>query len=109
MQECAENMDTLSDIYELIDAAIVEEPPFSVREGGMIKDGFHPELDSLRDIVLNGKDYIAAIQQQEQEKTGIAKLKIGYNRVFGYYIEVPNAYKELVPDEYIRKQTLANC
>ena len=109
MRECADNIDTLSDIYELIDAAIVEEPPFSVREGGMIKDGFHPELDSLRDIVLNGKDYIAAIQQQEQEKTGIAKLKIGYNRVFGYYIEVPNSYKELVPDEYIRKQTLANC
>ena len=109
MRECAENIDALSDIYELIDAAIVEEPPFSVREGGMIKDGFHPELDSLRDIVLNGKDYIAAIQQQEQEKTGIAKLKIGYNRVFGYYIEVPNSYKELVPDEYIRKQTLANC
>ncbi len=75
----------------------------------MIKDGFNAELDELRDIVHNGKGYIAAIQQTEQEKTGIKKLKIGYNRVFGYYIEVPNAFKELVPEKYIRKQTLANC
>lgn len=104
-----QNIDTLEDIRTVIDAAIVDEPPFSVREGGMIKDGFHPELDSLRDIVVNGKDYIASIQQKEQERTGIKKLKIGYNRVFGYYIEVSNSYKELVPDEYIRKQTLANC
>ena len=109
MRECAENIDALSDIYELIDAAIVEEPPFSVREGGMIKDGFNSELDELRDIVNNGKGYIAEIQQREQEKTGIKKLKIGYNRVFGYYIEVSNSFKELVPEEYIRKQTLANC
>ena len=104
-----QNIDTLEDIRTVIDAAIVDEPPFSVREGGMIKDGFHPELDSLRDIVVNGKDYIASIQQKEQERTGIKKLKIGYNRVFGYYIEISNSYKELVPDEYIRKQTLANC
>lgn len=109
IKEITNNIDTLDDIRTIIDAAIVEEPPFSIREGGMIRDGFHPELDSLRDIVINGKDYIAAIQQKEQEKTGIKKLKIGYNRVFGYYIEVSNAYKDLVPDEYIRKQTLANC
>ena len=109
MKEITNNIDVLEDVRTIIDAAIVDEPPFSIREGGMIRDGFHPELDSLRDIVVNGKDYIAAIQQKEQEKTGIKKLKIGYNRVFGYYIEVSNAYKELVPDEYIRKQTLANC
>ena len=99
----------LEDLSSLIDGAIVEEPPFSVREGGMIKDGFNAELDSLRDIVNNGKGYIADIQLREQERTGIKKLKIGYNRVFGYYIEVSNSFKELVPDDYIRKQTLTNC
>ena len=100
---------TLDEIVEMIENAICDEPPFSVREGGMIKDGFNEELDSLRDIVNNGKGYIADIQLREQEKTGIKKLKIGYNRVFGYYIEVSNSYKELVPEDYIRKQTLANC
>ena len=99
----------LEELAEIIDNAIVEEPPFSVREGGMIKDGFNEELDSLRDIVNNGKGYIADIQLREQERTGIKKLKIGYNRVFGYYIEVSNSFKELVPDDYIRKQTLTNC
>ncbi len=107
--ETCKNIDLLNDVAELIDSAIQEDPPFTVREGDMIKDGFNAELDELRDIVHNGKGYIAAIQQTEQEKTGIKKLKIGYNRVFGYYIEVPNAFKELVPEEYIRKQTLANC
>ncbi|MBQ2848788.1 MAG: DNA mismatch repair protein MutS [Clostridia bacterium] len=99
----------LEDLAEMIDRSIVEEPPFSVREGGMINDGFNEELDSLRDIVANGKGYIADIQLREQERTGIKKLKIGYNRVFGYYIEVSNSFKELVPDDYIRKQTLTNC
>ncbi len=99
----------LEEVAEIIEKAIVDEPPFSVREGGMINDGFNEELDSLRYIVNNGKDYLADIQMREQEKTGIKKLKIGYNRVFGYYIEVSNAFKELVPDDYIRKQTLVNC
>ncbi len=99
----------LDELAETIDSAIVEDPPFSVREGGMIKDGFNTELDDLRDIVANGKGYIADIQLREQERTGIKKLKIGYNRVFGYYIEVSNSYKEMVPDDYIRKQTLTNC
>ena len=99
----------LEETVEMIENAIVDEPPFSVREGGMVKDGFNEELDSLRDIVNNGKGYIADIQLREQEKTGIKKLKIGYNRVFGYYIEVSNSFKELVPEDYIRKQTLANC
>lgn len=109
LNELYSQIDLLEDVGELIETSICEEPPFTVREGGMIKDGFNEELDSLRDIVNNGKGYIAAVQQAEQDKTGIKKLKIGYNRVFGYYIEVPNAFKELVPEEYIRKQTLANC
>ena len=92
----------LNEIASLIDNAITEEPPFSVREGGMIKNGFNSEIDELRDIVNNGKGYIADIQLREQEKTGIKKLKIGYNRVFGYYIEVSNSFTELVPEEYIR-------
>ncbi len=102
-------VDLLEDVYALIDAAIDPEAPFSVREGGMIKDGFNEELDSLRYIEKNGKQYITDIETAEKEKTGIPKLRIGYNRVFGYYIEVTNSYKALVPDSYIRKQTLANC
>ena len=109
LKEINGSIDLLDDVLSLIDNSVCEDPPFSVREGGMIKDGFNAELDSLRDIVVNGKGYIAKVQSDEQEKTGIKKLKIGYNRVFGYYIEVPNAFKELVPEEYIRKQTLANC
>lgn len=104
-----ENIFPLEDLSDLIDRAIVEDPPFIVREGGMIKDGFNAQLDELRDIVTNGKGYLADIQAREQERTGIKKLKIGYNRVFGYYIEVTNSYKELVPEDYIRKQTLTNC
>lgn len=107
--EINSGISTLDEIAELIEASITDEPPFSIREGGMIRDGFNEELDSLRDIVNNGKGYIADIQLREQENTGIKKLKIGYNRVFGYYIEVSNSYKELVPETYIRKQTLTNC
>ena len=109
LSEVYAKTDTLEETAALIDAAIVDEPPFSVREGGMIREGFNEELDSLRNIMDNGKGFIADIQMREQERTGIKKLKIGYNRVFGYYIEVSNAFKELVPDDYIRKQTLVNC
>ena len=109
LSELQKDILPLEELADTIDRAIVEEPPFSVREGGMINDGFNEELDSLRDIVANGKGYIADIQLREQERTGIKKLKIGYNRVFGYYIEVSNSFKELVPDDYIRKQTLTNC
>ena len=103
------SLDPLTDICELISSAIKEDAPFSVREGDLINDGFNEELDSLRDIQNNGKVYITEIEQREKERTGIPKLKIGYNRVFGYYIEITNSYKTLVPEEYIRKQTLANC
>ena len=104
-----QSMDLLEDVRDLIEHAIDPEAPFSVREGGIIRDGFHEELDALRDIERNGKEYIAALEAQEKEKTQIPKLRIGYNRVFGYYIEVTNSYKAMVPETYIRKQTLANC
>ena len=109
LSEIRADIDELNDVSSLIDAAIVEDPPFSVREGDMINDGFNAELDELRALVKDGKGYLAGIQQREQDRTGIKKLKIGYNRVFGYYIEVSNSFKELVPEDYIRKQTLANC
>ncbi len=109
LSEIYTHIDLLDDIRGLIEASICDEPPFSVREGGMIKSGYDEEVDSLRNILQNSKDFILSIQLSEQEKTGIKKLKIGYNRVFGYYIEVPNSFKELVPETYIRKQTLANC
>ncbi len=103
------DIDPMQDILALIDSAIADDPPFSVREGGMIRDGYNEELDSLREILNGGKGYLAKIEADEQERTGIKKLKIGYNRVFGYYIEVLNAYKDQVPENYIRKQTLASC
>ncbi len=103
------DIDLLEDVNSLIKNAITDEPPLSVREGGMIRKGYNEELDTLHDIVENGKGYLTAVEQSEQEKTGIKKLKIGYNRVFGYYIEVTNSFKELVPEHYIRKQTLSNC
>ncbi len=104
-----EEIDALADVCALIKTAIKEDAPFSVREGGIINDGFNKELDELRDIVNGGKSVLAKLEADEQEKTGIKKLKIGYNKVFGYYFEVLNSYKELVPDTYIRKQTLSNC
>lgn len=104
-----DDIDLLEDVNTLITDAICDDPPLSVREGGMIRDGYNSELDTLRDIVKNGKGYLTSVEQAEQEKTGIKKLKIGYNRVFGYYIEVTNSFKDLVPEHYIRKQTLTNC
>ena len=109
LREAFGELDTLEDVSELIKAAIIEDPPFTVREGGMIKSGFNAELDELNLLINNGKDYLAQIQQREQERTGIKKLNIGYNRVFGYYIEVSNSFKAMVPEDYIRKQTLVNC
>ncbi len=103
------SLDNLEDVFKLIDGAIKAEAPFSVREGDMINDGYNAELDELRNIQKNAKQYLAKIEQDEREKTGIPKLKIGYNKVFGYYIEISNAFKHLAPEEYIRKQTLSNC
>lgn len=103
------DIDLLEDVYSLVENAICEDAPFSVREGGMINDNFNAELDELRGIVKGGKSFLTDLETKEQEITGIKKLKIGYNRVFGYYFEVPNAFKEAVPETYIRKQTLSNC
>lgn len=109
LRDIYRDMDLLTDIYTLVQDAISEDAPFSVREGGMINDNFNAELDELRAIVKGGKDFLSTLEQKEQEATGIKKLKIGYNRVFGYYYEVSNSFKALVPDTYIRKQTLTNC
>ena len=102
-------IDPLTDCADRIEQTIVDEPPLTVREGGIIRRGANAEADRLRDIMEGGSGTIAAIEASEREKTGIRTLKIGYNRVFGYYIEVSKSFMDQVPDHYIRKQTLANC
>ena len=109
LKEVYKLIDNLEDLEKTIDDAIVEDPPFSVKEGGIIKKGFNEEIDYLNNIMKNGKGYIASIEAREREKTKIPKLKVGYNKVFGYYIEVTNSFKDKVPESYIRKQTLSNC
>ncbi len=104
-----EKFDMLEDIYELIDDSIVKEPPISVKEGGLIKPGYNTELDEIKKITTNGKSWISELQNTEREKTGIKNLKVGYTRVFGYYIEVTQSYLKNVPEHYMRKQTLTNC
>ena len=103
-------LDTLDDIYGLIERAIVEkDQPFSVREGGMIREGYNAEVDRLNAIKNGGQGYIRDIEVREREATGIPKLKVGYNRVFGYYIEISKSYTDMAPENYMRKQTLTNC
>ena len=109
LTEIERDMDSLQDIYELIVAAIEEEPPISIREGGIIKDGFDETIDMLRSAKKDGKQWLAELEEADRERTGIKNLKIKYNKVFGYYFEVTNSYKDLVPEDYIRKQTLANA
>ncbi len=104
-----EDMESLDDIYALIDAAIEEEPPLLVREGGIIKDGFNEDIDMLRNAKRDGKQWLAQLEEEDRERTGIKNLKIKYNKVFGYYFEVTNSFQHLVPEDYIRKQTLANA
>lgn len=99
----------LSEIVRLVENSIMEEPPVMVKDGGVIKDGFNKELDSLRHIMNNGKEILDGIEQREKEATGIKNLKIGYNKVFGYYLEVTRSYYDLVPENWVRKQTLANA
>ncbi len=107
--ELSENIDSLSDICADIDAAICEEPPISSRDGGILKDGYNEEVDRLRKAKTEGKKWLAELEAKERERTGIKNLKIKYNKVFGYYLEVTNSYKDLVPADYQRKQTLANA
>ena len=109
MKQLSEQIDVLSDVSDLLNRAIVNDAPVSVKEGGMIREGYNEKLDELKDISLHGLDKIGALQRFEQEQTGIKNLKIDYNRVFGYYIEVTKSYYDLVPYRYQRKQTLANC
>ena len=104
-----DNTDSLQDIYSVINNMLVENPPFSIREGGMIKDGYNSDIDYLRSVMNDGKGWITKIEEKERTETGIKTLKIGYNRVFGYYIEVTKSLVSQVPERYIRKQTLANC
>lgn len=109
LQEINDHMDSLEDIYHLIDDSIIEEPPISIRDGGMIKEGFSDTIDSLRSAKTDGKNWLAELEEADRERTGIKNLRIKYNKVFGYYFEVTNSYKDLVPEDYIRKQTLANA
>ena len=109
LRRLEEELDPLTDCADLIDSTIVDEPPLTIREGGIIRVGADPEADRLRSIMEGGSGLIAAIEAQEKEKTGIRTLKVGYNRVFGYYIEVSKSFQDQVPEHYIRKQTLANC
>lgn len=102
-------LDPLEDLCTLVQNAIADEPPLAMKEGGIIRDGYNEEIDTLRRAKSEGKDWLAKLEQDEREKTGIKTLRIKYNKVFGYYLEVTNSYKELVPDYYTRKQTLANA
>ena len=108
LRQIYDELDTLEDIFKLIDKAIVDDPPFSVREGGMIKQGYSPEADSLIQAKNKGSEWIKELEKDEKEKTGIKTLRINYNRVFGYYIEVSKSYINQVPERFVRKQTLAN-
>ncbi len=109
LQEIMEELDTLEDLYQLIAEAILEEPPITVHDGGILKDGYHEEVDKLRSAKTEGKTWLMELETKEREKTGIKNLRIRYNKVFGYYLEVTNSFKDQVPDTYIRKQTLANA
>lgn len=109
LKELYQELDPLEDLCALIQKAIVDDPPIAMKEGGIIKDGYHEEVDRLRTAKSKGKEWLARLEEQEREKTGIKNLRIRYNKVFGYYLEVTNSFKNLVPDYYTRKQTLANA
>ena len=109
LRKMYEDLDTLDDLHELIRASISDEPPIQIKEGGIIREGYNETVDSLRNAKREGKSWLADLEARDRERTGIKNLKIKYNRVFGYYFEVTNSFKELVPDDYIRKQTLTNA
>lgn len=104
-----EEMEGLEDLYELINQAITEEPPVLIREGGIIKQGFDSDIDTLRNAKTDGKQWLAQLEEEDRKRTGIKNLKIKYNKVFGYYFEVTNSFKNQVPEDYVRKQTLVNA
>ena len=104
-----EQLDTLDELYELIERSITEEPPLTLHDGGILKEGYNEEVDRLRKAKTDGKSWLADLEAKEREKTGIKNLKIKYNKVFGYYLEVTNSFKDMLPDYFTRKQTLANA
>ena len=99
----------MDELYELIERSITEEPPLTLHDGGILKEGYNEEVDRLRKAKTDGKSWLADLEAKEREKTGIKNLKIKYNKVFGYYLEVTNSFKDMVPDYFTRKQTLANA
>ena len=109
LKELDDELDDLSDLQELIEAAIEDEPPFAMKEGGIIKDGYNETVDKYRNAKKEGKQWLSELEASEREKTGIRTLKVKFNKVFGYYIEVTNSFKDQVPDYYTRKQTLTNA
>ena len=109
LKELWEELDALEDVHDLVSRAIVEDPPISLRDGGIIKDGYHEETDKLRHAKTEGKTWLAELESRERDKTGIKNLKVKYNKLFGYYFEVTNSFKGMVPDYFVRKQTLANA
>ena len=109
LKQLHDELDSLEELCALIEAAIEEEPPLAMKEGGIIKAGYHEDVDKLRNAKTEGKTWLAEVEEEEREKTGIKNLRIKYNKVFGYYLEVTNSYKDLVPDYYMRKQTLTNA
>lgn len=109
LKELHEELDTLEDLYRLVEEAVIDEPPLAMKEGGILRDGYNEEVDRLRSAKTEGKTWLAELEAEEREKTGIRSMKIKYNKVFGYYLEVSNSYKEQVPEYYTRKQTLANA
>ena len=109
LAKMAGDLDTLEDLHELLEASIEEDPPIPIKEGGILKEGFDEEIDHLKKAKTDGKTWLAELEEREREKTGIKNLRVRYNKVFGYYIEVTNSYKDLVPEYYIRRQTLANA
>lgn len=108
LKELYENLDELQDIYELVEKSIVDDPPMVTKDGGYIKLGYNEEIDTIKKATTDGKTWLMQLEAREKETTGIKSLKVGFNKVFGYYIEVTNTYKNMVPDSYIRKQTLTN-
>ncbi|MDR0817597.1 MAG: DNA mismatch repair protein MutS, partial [Clostridiales Family XIII bacterium] len=106
LNELNDQINELSDLRDFIEDSISDDPPFTLREGGMVRSGYSAELDTMRDSISDGQKWIAELEGKERERTGIKSLKVGFNKIFGYYIDITNAHKELVPEEYIRKQTL---
>ena len=109
LQTLCGEIDELQDVCDLIARSIIDDPPMIIREAGFIRDGYHEEVDRLRAAARDGKSWLADIEQREKERTGITRLKLKYNKVFGYYLEVPNSFRDMVPDDYIRKQTLVGA